>query len=741
MAPADPSSPTTGSERRTGADRRALEAERVARREVEASLVRETALSRASALLASGSDDALPEILRIVGEATGVSRTYLFRVEEREAGGVRLRNTHEWCADGIPAQIHLLEDMPANAFPWWMQRLTEGATLAVPDVSRLGAEARAERETLESQGVQAVLAMPLLSREGTLLGFMGFDEVTGPRDWTRADQRALGTVAQMVARELDRRAGEEALRKSEERYRLATLATRDVVYDWDLSRGDLLLSTAVHTVLGHSPHGVASRDWWDGKIHPADLEPVLEARSRALAVDASWEWEYRVLRGDGEYAHVLDRGYIVRGASGEPIRMVGVVSDVSERRHMEERLRHAHKMEALGRLAGGVAHDFNNILSVILGGTEFLLEATATEDPRHPDLLELREAARHGASLTGQLLALGRRQVLEERVMDLGGVVKDMERLLGRVLGADIGLTADQSGEPLPVMADRNQLEQVLLNLAINARDAMPAGGTLRIFTDEFHLDADLETVSGTLSPGSYARLGVEDGGEGMEPEVLQRIFEPFFTTKPDGKGTGLGLATVYGIIQQSGGRIQVVSAPGTGTTFTIYLPLLPDEGGGPPGARPPGERKHGPEGPVGDTDVENRRALGADPGPESRTILVVEDDPGVAAMARRALQRSRYKVLVAHSAEEALETLRDGTARPDLLITDVLLPGVPGPELATRLRMEDPGLRVLFISGHPGAFAEGTALDPSAFLRKPFCIDDLLARVHDLLGPSAPSC
>ncbi len=603
MGPADPPSHKSGPERRTGSDRRALEAERVARREVEASLVRETALSQASALLTSGSDDALSQILEIVGRATGVSRTYLFRVGQSEDDGVRLSNTHEWCAEGIPSQIHLLDDLPADAFPWWMKRLAERDTLAVPDVSLLGAEARAEREILESQGIRAVLAMPLLSREGTLLGFMGFDEVSSPRNWTRADQRALRTIAQMVAREMERRAREEALRKSEERYRLATLATRDVVYDWDLSSGVLLLSPAVHTVLGHPLLGVASRDWWDGKIHPSEVDLIREARSQALAGRAIWEGEYRVLRGDGGYAQVLDRGQIVRGESGEAIRMVGAVSDVSERRHMEERLRHAQKMEALGRLAGGVAHDFNNLLSVILGSTEFLLEATAAEDPRHPDLLELRAAAHHGASLTGQLLALSRKQVLERQVMELGGVVKHMQRLLGRVLGADIKLWADQKGGGLPVMADRNQLEQVILNLAINARDAMPKGGTLRIFTDEFHLDTDMETVSGTLLPGTYARLGVEDGGEGMEPEILERIFEPFFTTKPDGKGTGLGLATVYGIIQQSGGRIQVVSAPGSGTTFTIYLPLLPEGDGEAHGAQ-----EGQPEGPGRCTAVENHR-------------------------------------------------------------------------------------------------------------------------------------
>jgi two-component system, cell cycle sensor histidine kinase and response regulator CckA len=733
MARAD-SPPTSEPERRTGSDRRTLEAERVARQEVEASLIRETALSRASALLTSGSDDALPEILGIVGEATRVSRTYLFRITETEGGETRLHNTHEWCAEGISAQIHLLGDMPADAFPWWMKRLKERETLAVPDVSLLGEEARAEREILESQGIQAVLAMPLLSRQGALLGFMGFDEVTGPRRWTSADQRALGTIAQMVARELERRAGEEALRKSEERYRLATLATRDVVYDWDVSKGDLLLSTAVRSALGHSLHGMARRDWWDGKIHPSDLGPVLEARSRALADEEFWEGEYRVLRGDGEYAQVLDRGYIVRGESGEPVRMVGAVSDVSERRDMEERLRHAHKMEALGRLAGGVAHDFNNILSVILGSTEFLLEATALEDPRHPDLLELRTAARHGASLTGQLLALGRRQVLEERALELEGVVKDMERLLTRVLGADIELRAVHKGADLPVMADRNQLEQVLLNLAINARDAMPSGGTLRISTDEFRVDTAMKTVSGTLLRGRYARLEVEDGGEGMGPELLQRIFEPFFTTKADGKGTGLGLATVYGIIQQSGGRIQVVSAPGSGTTFTIYLPLLPAEGGMSLGAG-----KEGPEAAPGEKGAEaGRRGVGTAPAPESHTILVVEDDPAVAALVRRALKRSRYDVLVAHSAEEALETLRDRVTPLDLLITDVLLPGMAGPDLATRLRIEDPGLRVLFISGHPGAFADGIVLHPSAFLRKPFSIDEFLARVDDLLDLSA---
>jgi two-component system, cell cycle sensor histidine kinase and response regulator CckA len=729
MTPSDPvptSPPDAGppprlAERRSGKDRRALEMERAARKAAEASLVREMALSRASAILMSGTADPFPEILAAVGEATGVSRTYLFRIESSARSGERLRNTHEWCARGVSPQIHRLQELEAGDFLWWTERLRSGEPAAVEDVGKLGEEARAEREILESQGIQATLAMPLLSREGDLLGFMGFDDVERPRAWSGEDRRALRTICEMVTRELERREAEETLRKSEERYRLATRATRDVVYDWDLPTGTLLLSPAVHSVLAHSAPPLPSREWWDQRIHPEDRDPVLGRRERALAEESAWEGEYRFRRGDGGYARVLDRGYVVRNPEGAPIRMVGVVSDLTERYTMEERLRHSQKMEAVGRLAGGVAHDFNNILAVILGSTEFLLDDTPPGDPRHADLVELGAAARHGASLTGQLLALSRKQVLEERPLDLEAVVEAMERLLQRVLGENIALSWQRGGVPLTVMADRSQLEQVLLNLAINARDAMPSGGRLRITTRHERILHPVVTGSGLLDPGPHAVLEVADSGEGMDPGTLPRIFEPFFTTKPDGRGTGLGLATVYGIVQQSGGHIQVESEPEEGTTFIVHFPLLDhSEPPSPPPEEVP-ERAH-PEAPSG------------------KNLLVVEDEPAVATLLRRGLEGAGYSVQVAHHPTEAVRLMAEMERPVHLVITDVMLPGMGGPELAAILRREHPSLQVLFISGHPGPFASGTDIPPSAFLRKPFGVDQLLGKVAKLFTAGVPA-
>jgi two-component system, cell cycle sensor histidine kinase and response regulator CckA len=684
----------------------------------------------------------------VVGEATRVSRAYLFRVLTSDGGPTFYRNTHEWCAPGVPPEIQRLQRVEEALVPWWAARVSSGQSIVVEDVSGLPPEAEAERQLLSIQGIRAVLAMPLRTRRGAFLGFMGFDDTSGPRAWSDQDRQALEVIAHMVSRELERRDAEEVLRRSEERHRLATLATRDVVYDWDIPSGELVVSSAIRSVVGHALPEIPNRGWWDGRIHPEDRGRVVGERDRALAKAGSWEGEYRFLRGDGSHAHVLDRGYIVRDEEDRPVRMVGTVSDLSERMQMEERLRQSQKMEALGRLAGGVAHDFNNLLSVILGSAGLLLEDTPPSDPRHGELLELRAAARQGASLTGQLLAVSRTQVLEPRSLDLRQVVADMERLLARLLGPSIELEAARWKRPLPVLADRSRLEQVLLNLVINARDAMPRGGRLRIVTEEVEAGTPLDTVSGRLAPGRHASLRVEDSGEGVDPALLPRIFEPFFTTKGTGRGTGLGLATVYGIVQQSGGRVHVAATPGGGATFTVYLPLLAEgvEAGG-SGPTDPGIQGTGrlASAPVPGNDV-SRETVTPGAAPDVRTsrggtpltFLLVEDDSGVAGLIRRALERAGHRVLVTHHPTEAEELFRTGSASVDLLITDVLLPDLSGPELATRLRELDPGLRILFISGHPGSHAgEVEAVPgPGAFLWKPFSIEELQERIEELLSP-----
>jgi two-component system, cell cycle sensor histidine kinase and response regulator CckA len=389
--------------------------------------------------------------------------------------------------------------------------------------------------------------------------------------------------------------------------------------------------------------------------------------------------------------------------------------DVSDRKRLEQQLIQSQKMEAVGRLAGGVAHDFNNLLTAISGYNELVLSQLPPGDPRRGHAEEIRRAADRAAGLTQQLLAYSRRQVLEPKVLDLNAVVSSMEKMLRRLIGEDVELATMQQPGLWPVRADPGQLEQVVLNLAVNARDAMPRGGRLQIATGNVAVDAASALSGVALVPGDYAVLTVADNGLGMTPEVKARLFEPFFTTKEKGKGTGLGLSTVYGIVKQSGGYIWVDSEPGRGTAFRVYLPRCHAE---PDRLEPP------PASPESTTAG-------------SETILLVEDEPEVRNLVEKLLAMQGYTVLVAASPSEALQLCEKERRRIDLLLTDVVMPDMSGRELARRLEPSRPEMRVLYMSGYTeDAIGRHGVLDPEiAFLQKPFSPDALARKVREGLG------
>jgi PAS domain S-box-containing protein len=398
----------------------------------------------------------------------------------------------------------------------------------------------------------------------------------------------------------------------------------------------------------------------------------------------------------------------------------GVIVDITEQRRLEEELLQAQKMESLGRLAGGVAHDFNNLLTLIRGYADVLGSQLGGEDPRLAEVREIRHAAERGASLTRQLLALSRRQKLVARDVDLNELVGDFERMIRRVIGASIEIVTVSGPELGWVRADPGQLEQVLLNLAVNARDAMPRGGTLRIET------ARVQVPPGALDPeirgvpaGDYVQLTVADTGVGMEAEVLAKAFEPFFTTKPPGEGTGLGLSTVYGIVQQSGGALTVESRPGQGTVFRLFFPRVSAAAAPRPEQPAPAPRE--PVSPRG-------------------TVLVVEDEERVRRLTCRILEHYGYGVVEAADGPEALDLLRQNAPRVDALISDVLMPGMSGSDLAARARRERPDLPVLLLSGFTADELSGPDLPGGArqaFLQKPFSPEALATAVGDLLSLS----
>jgi PAS domain S-box-containing protein len=522
----------------------------------------------------------------------------------------------------------------------------------------------------------------------------------------------------LAADATERARAEAALRESEERLRLVLRASNDAVYDWNVPSGRVHFSGLNIFGYGHGDQEYHI-DWWLQGVHPDDRDRVESTLQAAIANGAdSWTEEYQFRRKDGTYAAVLDRGLIVRGPDAKPVRMIGCMADLTERRRLEDQLRQSQKMEAVGRLAGGVAHDFNNVLTVVKSFSEFLLEDLDKLDPRRSDVEEIAKAADRAAALTRKLLAFSRKQVMRPEPLDLNAIVVGMEKMLQRVIGDGVRIATELDPQLLAIEADPSSIEQVLLNLAVNARDAMLDGGTLTIRTSNQTLERT--DAAWGIQPGRYAMLIVSDTGHGMDIATQARVFEPFFTTKGQGQGTGLGLAMVYGIVKQSGGHVWVESAPGQGTTFCTYLPQ-------PTELRSPGSHP-------APRDVPFQRQASATRGAE--TILVVDDEEAVRSSTRRALERAGYTVIAAGDGADAVRLFTEFDGGIQMVVTDVVMPGLGGRELVGRLKIMSPRLPVLFVSGYTEeAVRQEGVLEPgAAYLEKPFTPEKLLRKVREVL-------
>ena len=526
----------------------------------------------------------------------------------------------------------------------------------------------------------------------------------------RAFDSMIATIASDVTA---REQAAHRLQANEDRLRYTLGAARVGTWQMDLRSLEVEFSDTMAPLFGlQMPQLPTSHDGVLALIHPEDRAAVAACMAREATDRREHEIQFRALQPDGSYKWALGRSRLLADASGTT-RILGVCFDISEQRHLEEQLQQSQKMDAIGKLAGGVAHDFNNLLTAILGYANFVLDSLEPGDERRGHVEQILTAGRRAADLTAQLLAFSRKQLLQPAVVDINSTVKESMKLLGRLIGEHIEMATTLSTDVGQVRADPVQLQQIVMNLAINARDAMLEGGRLSIETANVDLDESYGTQRFAVKTGSYVMLAVTDTGVGMSEEVRGRMFEPFFTTKERGQGTGLGLATVYGAVKQAGGYIWVYSEPGRGSTFKVYFPRLTGE--------------------VASVAV---TPLVAPLRSGSETVLLVEDEDAVRTLTRMILSRAGYRVIEAVDSVEAEAVHLASAGTIALMISDVVLPGLSGPELFRRLSLRDDLLKVLYMSGYTddAVFRTGRLQPGVAFIQKPFTADGIRRKVREVL-------
>ncbi len=552
--------------------------------------------------------------------------------------------------------------------------------------------------------------------------------------------------ASTIARDMtERKLFEEALQESERRFHL--MANSAPVMIWIAGTDTLcyFLNKFWLDFTGRTLEQESGNGWAEG-VHPADLDRCLATYLSAFEARSDFRMEYRLKRADGEYRWILDNGIPYYTPGNNFAGYIGSCIDITERKQMEEALQktqaqllQSQKLESVGRLAGGIAHDFNNLLTAITGYSELILLGLDEQDPLHTDITEIEKAANRAANLTRQLLAFSRQQVMQPRVLNLNEVMTDMDKLLHRLIGEDIELVSIPSSNLGQVWVDPGQIDQVIVNLAVNARDAMPDGGMLTIETANMELDEEYGSVGHLeVKTGPYVMLAITDTGSGMDAATQEKIFEPFFTTKEVGKGTGLGLATVYGIVNQSNGYIWVYSEPGVGTTFKIYLPRVR--------ALPIAEGQNSASTPTAWAEASGPISLTASEKEQIRannstyTILVVEDESMVRELICRVLIGAGYKVIKAGDGQEAIGMLEQYSGQVDLVVTDIIMPRMGGRELIEQLKNRWATIKVICMSGYTDrVVVRHNILNKcNNFLQKPFTPRALLNALNQVLTVSA---
>ncbi|MGQ9552557.1 MAG: PAS domain S-box protein [Anaerolineae bacterium] len=576
-------------------------------------------------------------------------------------------------------------------------------------------ERMARQGELELRGKTAVsyLGVPLKGDSGQPIGVVTVQSYDPALTYTENEKRMLEFVSRQITMVIARKKVEDEVRRERDFAQNLLDTAQSIVLVLDTEGNIVSFNRYFEEVSGYTLAELKGKSWFDHYLPMQDRDQIRELFQRVLSETLAPVGRNPIVTKDGRQRLVEWHNATLKGADGKVTGVLATGHDITESHLLEQQLQHAQRMESIGRLAGGVAHDFNNLLTAIIGHANFALEELPSTHPVREDIAQVLAVAERASNLTRQLLAFSRRQIISPKVISLNDLILDMDKMLRRLIGEDIELVTIPAPDLLPTRVDPGQMEQVLVNLVVNSRDAMPHGGKLTMETGNVFLDEEYTRTHAGVTPGQYVMMAISDTGAGMTEEVKQHLFEPFFTTKEVGKGTGLGLATVYGIVRQHQGHIWIYSEPGEGTTFKIYLPA----------AEEPAQK-------LPRRDEVGYLPLG------NETVLVVEDEPTVRRVAARILREQGYTVLEAANAHEALRLSQEHAGPIHLLLTDVVMPQMGGRELAARLKAVRPETLVLYVSGytnnaivHHGVLDEGTA-----FLQKPFTATALVRRVRDLL-------
>lgn len=664
--------------------------------------------------------ETLREITRVAAETLQVARVgvWLFSEDRTKLQCINLY-------DGATQQYSSGAELLAGQYPIYFQALEKNRIIVAHDAQRDFQTCEFLDDYLMPLGITAMMDAPIRIDEG-LVGALCHEHMGALREWTIEEQSFANSLADLLAIAIQtnkRFQVEQKLQESEELRELAVQGAGIGVWDWDVQSDTLQVDERWAAIRGYRVDEVRrERKFWLDMVHPEDRPELTAKLNQYLAGEIPfYQTEYRTQTKEGQWKWILSRGKVVQwDEAGRPLRFLGTQLDITDYKQLEQQLRHAQKMEAIGRLAGGIAHDFNNVLTVIISYSELLLKRSDLEARSRLRVEEIKKAGERAALLTQQLLTFSRKQVMTTVVLDLNLVVTEMDQMLRRLIDEDINLLLTLMADPCWVKADPVQVEQIIMNLVINARDAMPVGGTIVISTGKEKRRGNAPQFHQRPPSHEYIHLTVADSGAGMDAETQARIFEPFFTTKEAGKGTGLGLSMVFGIVQQHNGWIEVDSEIGRGTTFHIYLPS----------AQPTLQNKQAPT------------LLSDSVLPGEETVLLVEDEEQIRVLANIALQEAGYTTLVAANGQEALALARQHTGAIHLLLTDVIMPGMNGVKLSEEIDALYPTIKTLYISGYADSKLTFPLLESTgrtAYLPKPFTPGLLTQKVREVLDLTVP--